>query len=369
MPTVSERVLIRRDGEELAIEDSVVAIHDRLGLVTGQVVVFRDVSAVRATSVRMAYLANHDLLTGLPNRLLLADRLGRALAMAARHQRRLAVLFLDVDRFKHINDSLGHSVGDGLLQAVAREISMCVRSSDTVSRQGGDEFVVVLSELDHPEDAAAGAMKITTAVKRAHTIAGHDLHVSLSIGISVFPQDGRDPETLLRAADMALYHAKDLGRDRYEFFKPELKRRAVERQSLEAELHRAVKKQEFVLHYQPKINLKTGLVCGTEALIRWQHPERGLVEPSGFIAVAEDCGLIAPIDRWVVHEACRQAQRWHQAGLPQIPVSVNISAVEFRDRDFARSIADTLSATRLPARYLEIELTETSLMSHADTTW
>jgi len=192
--------------------------------------------------------------------------------------------------------------------------------------------------------------------------------VSLSIGISVFPQDGRDPEILLRAADMALFHAKELGRDRYEFFKPELKRRAVERQSLEAELRRAVKQQEFVLHYQPKINLKTGAVCGTEALIRWQHPERGIVEPSAFIAVAEDCGLIAPIDRWVVHEACRQAHLWHQAGLPQIPVSVNISAVEFRDRDFARSISDTLTATRLPARYLEIELTETSLMSHADTT-
>jgi diguanylate cyclase (GGDEF)-like protein/PAS domain S-box-containing protein len=365
---VSDRVLTRRDGAELPIEDSVTPIHDRSGLVTGQVTVLRDVSSMRATSRRMAYLANHDLLTGLPNRLLLADRLARALAMADRHRRGVAVLFLDVDRFKAINDSLGHSVGDELLHAVAAEIAMCVRSSDTVSRQGGDEFVVVLSELDHPEDAAVGAQKIVAAVKRPRIIAGHELYLTVSIGISVFPEDGHDAETLLRNADIALYHAKDQGRDRHEFFTPDMKLRAVERQSIEADLHRAVRKQEFLLHYQPKVSLKTGAICGTEALVRWQHPDRGLTEPAGFIPVAEECGLISSIDRWVVHEACRQARTWQKVGLPRIPVSVNVSAVEFLNKDFVSGISDILSATGLDPQYLEIELTESSLMSHGAAT-
>jgi diguanylate cyclase (GGDEF)-like protein/PAS domain S-box-containing protein len=365
---VSDRVLTRRDGAELAIEDSVTAVRDRRGLVTGQVTVLRDVSTMRATSRRMAYLANHDLLTGLPNRLLLADRLARALAMADRHKRGVAVLFLDVDRFKAINDSLGHSVGDELLHAVAGEVAMCVRSSDTVSRQGGDEFVVVLSELDHPEDAAVGAQKIVAAVKRPRLIAGHELHLTLSIGISVFPQDGHDAETLLRHADIALYHAKDQGRDRHEFFTPDMKQRAVERQRIEADLHRAVREQEFLLHYQPKVNLKTGAICGTEALVRWQHPDRGLTEPAGFIPVAEECGLISSIDRWVVHEACRQARTWQDVGLPRLPVSVNVSAVELLNKDFVGSISDILAATRLDPQYLEIELTESSLMAHGAAT-
>ncbi len=211
---------------------------------------------------------------------MLADRLGRALALAHRHRRRLAVLFLDVDHFKHINDSLGHLLGDELLRAVGREVTMCVRSSDTVSRHGGDEFVVVLSELEHAEDAAIGAQKIIAALARPHKLAGHELHITVSIGISVYPDDGEDAETLLKRADMALYHAKDQGRDCYQFFKPDLNVRAVERQSIEAGLHSALDKREFELFYQPKVNLKTGAVVGAEALIRWRHPERGLVEPA-----------------------------------------------------------------------------------------
>jgi diguanylate cyclase (GGDEF)-like protein/PAS domain S-box-containing protein len=365
---VSDRVLTRRDGAELPIEDSVAAIHDHRGLVTGQVTVLRDVSRLRATSQRMAYLANHDLLTGLPNRLLLADRLARALAMADRHKRGVAVLFLDVDRFKAINDSLGHSVGDELLHAVAGEVASCVRSSDTVSRQGGDEFVVVLSELDHPEDAAVGAQKIIAAVSRPRLVAGHELHLTVSIGISVFPQDGHDAETLMRHADIALYYAKDQGRDRHEFFTSDMKARAVDRQTIEADLHRAVRQREFLLHYQPKINLRSGAICGTEALVRWQHPDRGLTEPAGFIAVAEECGLISSIDRWVVHEACRQARTWQQAGLPHLPVSVNVAAVELLDRDFVGSVKDILATTGLDPQYLEIELAESSLMAHGAAT-
>jgi diguanylate cyclase (GGDEF)-like protein/PAS domain S-box-containing protein len=365
---VSNFILIRRDGSEFAIEHTASPIHDRRGQVTGAAIVLRDTSAARAMSLRLSHLASHDPLTDLPNRLLLGDRLARALALAHRHQGRLAVLFLDIDRFKYINDSLGHILGDELLRAVAREVTVCVRSSDTVSRHGGDEFVVVLSELEHAEDAAMGAQKIIAALARPHKLAGHELHISVSIGISVYPDDGEDAETLLQSADTALYHAKDQGRDCFKFFKPDLNVRAVERQSIEAGLHGALDKQQFELFYQPKMNLRTGTVAGAEALIRWRHPDRGLVEPAQFVPIAEDCGLIKPIGRWVLHEACRQAQAWQDAGLPPIPVSVNISAVEFRSSGFLTNIIDVLKETRLDPRYLEIELTESVLMAHIEAT-
>jgi diguanylate cyclase (GGDEF)-like protein/PAS domain S-box-containing protein len=365
---VSNCLLIRRDGSESAIEHSAAPIYDSLGRVTGTTIVVRDISAASAMASRMSHLASHDPLTDLPNRLLLGDRLARALALAHRHQRRLAVLFLDIDRFKHINDSLGHMLGDELLRSVGRKLTMCVRSSDTVSRQGGDEFVVVLSELEHAEDAAMGAQKILTALGRPHKLAGHEIHITASIGISVYPDDGEGAETLLKGADMALYHAKDQGRDRYQFFEPGLNARAVERRSIEAGLHKALDKREFELLYQPKMNLKTGAVVGAEALIRWRHPDRGLVEPGQFVPIAEDCGLITPIGRWVVREACRQAQAWQDAGLRPIPVSVNISAVEFRSKDFLKNIVDILNETCLDPRYLEIEITESVLMAQVEAT-
>jgi len=365
---VSNVILIHRDGSESAIEDSTTPLHDRQGLVIGAAIVFRDISAARATTLRMSHLASHDPLTDLPNRLLMADRLARALALARRHQQRLAVLYLDIDRFKHINDSLGHILGDELLRSVGRKVTMCVRSSDTVSRQGGDEFVVVLSELEHAEDAALGAQKIIAALARPHKLAGHELRITVSVGISLYPDDGEDAETLLKSADTALYHAKDQGRDCYQFFKPDLNVRAVERQSIEAGLHRALDKGEFELLYQPKMNLQTGAVVGAEALIRWRHPDRGLVEPVQFVPIAEDCGLIKPIGRWVVHEACRQAQEWQDAGLRPIPVAVNVSGVEFRNKGFLENIVDVLKETRLDPRYLEIELTESVLVAHVEAT-
>jgi diguanylate cyclase (GGDEF)-like protein len=319
-------------------------------------------------AMQLAHLATHDPLTDLPNRALLADRLARALALAHRHQRRLAVLFLDIDRFKHINDSLGHLLGDELLRAVGRELTMCVRSSDTVGRYGGDEFVVVLAELEHPQDAALGAQKLIAALARPHQLGGHVLHITVSIGISVYPVDGGDAETLLKCADMALYRAKEQGRDGYQFFEPDLHVRAVERQSIEAGLHSALDKREFELLYQPKINLKTGALVGGEALLRWLHPERGLVEPAQFVPIAEDCGLITPVGHWVVHEACRQAQAWQDAGFPPVPVAVNTSAVEFRSKGFLNNIVNALKETCLDPQYLEIELTERALMAHAATT-
>ena len=327
-------VLIRRDGIEAAIEDSTAPIHDRRGAVTGAVMVFHDVSVARAMTRKMTHLAQHDSLTDLPNRVLLNDRLREAIILSSRHQRKLSVLFLDLDRFKHINDSMGHVVGDRLLQSVARRLFTCVRSSDTVGRLGGDEFVVLLWEVRHAEDAAITAAKILEALRKPHLIDEHELHITASIGIVTYPDDGTDVETLMKKADLAMYHAKETGRDGYQFFKSEMNARAIERQSLEDSLRYAIERQELVLHYQPKFNLATGGIIGAEALIRWRHPQRGLVLAAQFIAIAEECGLIVPIGRWVLREACRQARAWQIAGLPPLGIAINISAVELRAPGF-----------------------------------
>jgi diguanylate cyclase (GGDEF)-like protein/PAS domain S-box-containing protein len=361
-------VLIRRDGAETAIEDSAAPIHDRRGQVTGAVIVFRDVSAARALTVRMSYLAQHDSLTDLPNRMLFSDRLTEAIAMAQRYRRNLAVLYMDVDRFKHINDSLGHDVGDRLLQSIAVRLYACVRSSDTVSRQGGDEFVILLSEVTHVEDAGVIAEKILNALKTPYRIDDHDLHLTVSIGIASYPEDGAEAEALMKNADLAMYHAKDNGRNNYQFFQAEMNVRAVERQSVENGLRKAMGRQEFVLYYQPKMNLLTNAIVGVEALIRWRHPQRGLVPPAQFIPVAEQCGLIVPIGRWVIREACRQARAWQDAGLMPVRVAINISAVELHDKDFVASVRSILTETGLEPRYVEFELTETFLLQDSNST-
>lgn len=360
-------LLVRRDGVETPIEDSASPIHDRAEKVIGAVMVFKDVSEARAMSLQAVYLAQHDFLTELPNRMLLDDRLTQAIALARRHGHKLAVLFLDLDRFKHVNDSLGHVIGDTLLQSVAGRLARCVRNSDTVSRQGGDEFVVLLSEIEQGA-AASSAQKIIAALVAPHDVAGHQLHVTVSIGISIFPDDGPDTETLIKCADTAMYHAKDAGRNNWKFFEPHLNARAVERQSIEAGLHRALARDEFVLHYQPKIDLDTGATTGAEALIRWMHPERGLMLPKDFVPIAEDCGLIVPIGQWVLREACRQARSWIDEGRPPMAVAVNISAVEFRHPRFLETVRTVLHDTRLDGRYLELELTESSLLQHVEST-
>ena len=291
----SNSILLRRDGLEIPIEDSVSPIHDREGHPTGAVIVFRDVSAARAMALQIVHSAEHDFLTGLPNRMLLNDRLSQAISLAPRHSKKVAVLFLDLDGFKHINDSLGHPTGDKLLQSIAKRLVDCVRGSDTVSRQGGDEFVVLLSEVERSEDTAITARRMLQAVEESHSIDQHDLHVTTSIGVSVYPDDGLDAETLIKNADTAMYQAKENGRQSYQFFKPAMNVRAVERQAIEESLRRALERQEFVIHYQPKIDLKTGAITGAEALLRWTHPVRGPIPPGQFIPVAEDCGLILPI--------------------------------------------------------------------------
>ena len=364
----SNCILIRRDGHEVPIEDSVAPIHDLEGEVAGAVIVFRDVSAARAMAAQIAHSAQHDFLTGLPNRMLLNDRVGQAIAAAQRHEKQVAVLFLDLDGFKHINDSLGHPTGDKLLQSIAWRLVECVRGSDTVSRQGGDEFVVLLSEVEQPEDAAHTARRMLQAVAEAHSIDQHDLHVTTSIGVSVYPDDGLDAETLIKNADTAMYQAKENGRQSYKFFKPAMNVRAVERQSIEESLRRALERNEFALHYQPKIDLRTGAITGAEALLRWTHPTRGLVSPARFIPVAEDCGLILPIGAWVLREACGQARAWVDAGLPVATMAVNVSAMEFRNENFLQNLTAILAETGLDPRSLELELTESVLMKHAEST-
>jgi diguanylate cyclase (GGDEF)-like protein/PAS domain S-box-containing protein len=361
-------ILIRPDGFEIAIEDSVAPIHDREGQATGAVIVFHDVSTVRAMAVQMTHAAQHDFLTGLPNRMLLNDRVNQAIALASRHAKKVAVLFLDLDGFKHVNDSLGHPIGDTLLQSIAKRLVACVRHSDTVSRQGGDEFVVLLSEVEHSEDAAIMAKKILKAVAEVHAVGQHDLHATTSIGLSVYPDDGLDAETLIKNADTAMYQAKENGRQGFQFFKAAMNVRAVERQSIEESLRRALERHEFALHYQPKINLKTREITGAEALIRWTHPTRGPVSPATFIPVAEDSGLVLPIGTWVLREACRQARAWADAGLPLASMAVNISAMEFRDDHFLEGVFAILSETGWDPTSLELELTESVLMKRAHST-
>jgi diguanylate cyclase (GGDEF)-like protein/PAS domain S-box-containing protein len=361
-------ILIQRDGSEIPIEDSVAPIHDRAGQATGAVIVFRDVSSTQTMAVQMAHSAHHDFLTGLPNRKLLNDRVGQAIASARRSMKKVAVLFLDLDGFKHINDSLGHSIGDRLLQSIAKRLVDSVRGTDTVSRQGGDEFVVLLSEVEGLDSVTTTVRRLLQVGTEPHAIDQHDLHVTTCIGVSIYPDDGLDAETLIKNADTAMYQAKDNGRQSYQFFKPAMNVRAVERQSIEGSLRRALERQEFALHYQPKINLNTGQISGAEALLRWTHPTRGAVSPAQFIPVAEDCGLILPIGNWVLREACKQARTWMDTGLPLCAMGVNISAVEFRNEGFLEGVFSILKDTGLDPKFLELELTESVLMRRPEST-
>ncbi len=361
-------ILVRRDGYECAIEDSAAPIHDRDGQVTGAVIVFHDVSMARAMVLEMSHLAQHDILTDLPNRLMLNDRLTQAISLAHRNHHQLALLYLDLDGFKRINDSLGHAVGDKLLQSIAARLSAAVRKSDTVSRQGGDEFLILLPEVTHAADATITAAKIASELKKVHIIGEHRLRVTVSIGISTYPDNGEDAETLIKNADTAMYHAKQSGRDNCQFFRPDMGLNAVERQSLEGQLRYALERQELLLHYQPKVNLKTGAITGVEALVRWQHPERGLLLPGQFLTIAEDTGMIVAIGQWVLREACRQTREWIDAGVLAVPVAVNISSLEFRSDQFSQGVQAALKNVCLDPRYLELELTETVLMRHAEST-
>lgn len=361
-------VLVSRLGTETSIEHSAAPIHDHHGAILGAVIIFRDVIVSRERRLQMLHLAEHDALTELPNRLLLSDRLTRSLALARRNNRCLAVLFIDCDQFKSINDTLGHAVGDQVLRSIARRLTGCVRESDTVSRHGGDEFVILLSDVENAEAAWQTAEKIVQSVSEPHQCGDHELQLTVSVGISVYPDDGQDAQTLIMRADAAMYHAKSAGRNQVGFYQPGMAAPELQRSSLEAQLRDALEREQFVLHYQPVINLATGSITGAEALIRWRHPSRGLLPPDQFIPAAEATGLIVPIGRWTLGEACRQARVWQDLGLPPTPIAVNVSALQFRTPGFFEFIQRLLDETPLDARYLELELTETSLMLDSSST-
>ncbi|MEW6313352.1 MAG: EAL domain-containing protein [Pseudomonadota bacterium] len=358
----------RKSGEIYPEWLTITAVKDQTGSITHFIAIFSDITERKATEEKLRHMAQHDFLTNLPNRILLFDRLLQAIAQAERHGTQVALMFLDLDRFKNINDSLGHEVGDQLLLQVSQRLQNCVRSSDTISRQGGDEFLIMLPEIENAEAAAHVASKLLESMSMPFHIGDSEIHLTISIGISIYPDDGKDITTLIKQADTAMYHAKENGRDNYQFFAQEMTVRATERLSLESKLRRALERGEFLLHYQPQVDIPSGHIIGVEALIRWSHPEMGMISPARFIPVAEDSGLIVPIGEWVMHEACRQNRAWQDAGLPKLSVSVNLSALQFRNKNLPRTVTHALEQAQLDPSCLELEITESIIMQGAEKT-
>jgi len=332
------------------------------GSINGIQGIFWDITARKSAEEQIEYLAHHDPLTDLPNRVLLRDRFLQAQGQAARSDTRVAILFLDLDHFKLVNDTLGHPIGDRLLQAVAERLRRGVRETDTISRQGGDEFVIVLPELADPESAGSIAGKLMEQMHEPVRVNGHRLNVTFSLGIALYPDDGDDFDTLMKKADTAMYSAKEAGRNTLRFFTAAMNVEAAARLKLQGRLQRALEKEELVLYYQPQFDLASGRILGAEALLRWRDPERGLVPPGEFIPVAEDTGLIGPIGEWVIGEACRELRRWHEAGATDLAMAVNLSPVQFRRSRLVEIAARALQENRLPAECLEFELTESLLI-------
>jgi diguanylate cyclase (GGDEF)-like protein/PAS domain S-box-containing protein len=312
------------------------------------------------------FQAHHDGLTSLPNRLLLADRIHQAILISRRDNHQVAVIFLDLDNFKFINDSLGHEFGDELLKTTAERLTGCVRASDTVARQGGDEFVIIISDTSAEYIVTAIAGKIKEAISRPVTIKGHEMSVTCSIGISIFPKDGIDVQTLIKNADVAMYRAKEMGRDNFQFYSEELNAKSMERMTMERHLRRALENNEFTLHYQPKVSLYSGLITGMEALLRWKNPELGTVSPATFIPLAEETGLIGPIGEWVLRTACTQNRLWQESGLPPMRMAVNVSVCQFKHTNLPDVIGRVLRETRLSPHYLELEITESAVIQKVD---
>jgi diguanylate cyclase (GGDEF)-like protein/PAS domain S-box-containing protein len=361
-----ESQVYRHDGRIIWISENARAVKNTDGSVQffeGTVV---DITARKQHDAALEYQASHDSLTGLPNRSLLRDRIEQAIAKARRDSNRVAVVFVDLDHFKLINDSLGHHVGDRLLLEVADRLMGCVRSHDTVARHGGDEFVLVLTEQHGGEETLAIINRLLDMISRPWVDNGQEYGLSCSVGISCFPKDGDDPDALLRSADAAMYKAKATGRGTYNFYTPELNQAINERLDLENSLRHAIEREEFRVHYQPRIEVASGRIIGAEALIRWDCPGKGLIPPDSFISIAEETGLIIPIGQWILQEACRQASAWQRAGLPRINVSVNLSPIQFRHAGLVQSVAAALAQAGLDPACLELELTESFVMHDAE---
>jgi diguanylate cyclase (GGDEF)-like protein len=358
----------RRKSGELYVEWlSIGAVRDPKGAVTHYVGIFSDITIRKQAEDRLVHLAHYDALTDLPNRILLLDRLNELIKSAQRSKLKVAVVFIDLDRFKEVNDSLGHGAGDLLLQTLAKRLSSAVRDQDTVARIGGDEFIVLIQGIHDVNDVPALAQKLLTCLIKSVTLNGYELTVTASMGISLYPDDGTNAPELIRNADAAMYQAKDAGRNVYRFYTSDLNARALEMLSMENALRRAIERHEFVLHYQPQVDINSGSVIGAEALIRWNHPELGLVMPGKFIPIAEERGLIVPIGTWVIEEAARQAAIWHNSGT-SMPIAVNVSAVQFRQKKFLEELANSVLKHGITPDRLELELTESIIMRDAETT-
>ena len=358
----------RRKSGELYVEWlSISASYDHKGAVTHYIGIFSDITVRKQTEERMVHLAHHDALTDLPNRVLLMDRLNQLTKAAQRRKSKVAAIFIDLDRFKEVNDSLGHDAGDQLLQTVAKRVSNAVRDEDTVARIGGDEFVVALQGLHDVQDIAVLAQKLLSCLVQPVTLNGFALTITASMGISVYPDDATNGQEMIRNADAAMYQSKGAGRNAYHFYTSDLNQRALEMLSTENALRRAIEHHEFVLHYQPQVDIASGSVVGAEALIRWNHPDLGLLMPGKFISIAEERGLIVPIGSWVIEEAARQAAVWQNAGI-FITIAVNVSGVQFRQKNFEEQLVNSVRKHGIIPNRIELELTESIIMRDAETT-
>jgi len=356
----------RKNGEVYPKWLSITVVRNDDGEITNYIALFSDITERKASYDRIQHLAHFDALTNLPNRTLLNDHLDMAIAVAKRSHNQLAILFLDLDRFKIVNDSLGHHAGDLLLQIVSARLLACIRETDTVARLGGDEFIILLNSIQEPSDSAYVAQKVVDSISLPFMLDGNEVNIGTSIGIGIFPENGSDTPTLIKNADAAMYHAKEIGRNNFQFFSSVMNDKAFERLTIENDLRRALKRDEFFLLYQPQIDTLSGKVIGAEALVRWQHPVRGLVPPFDFIPLAEKCGLIVPLGEWVLKTACAQNKAWQDAGLPQVLMAVNIAAQQFKQNDFKKLLIQTLEQTGLSPDCLELEITESAIMDNAE---
>ena len=353
-----ELTIRRKNGDAFPAWLTTSAVCDDCGQLTHHLSLFSDITSLKRSREQLDFLAFHDPLTNLPNRLLFNDRLNHALKRAQRESLQVALYFLDLDRFKIINDSLGHPIGDMLLQQVAERICSLVRKGDTVARLGGDEFMIILDKVDGVQGSKVFAHKLMATFISPFFIKGHEFRITVSMGISLYPQDGEDPATLIKNADTAMYQAKEEGRNNYAFYTPALTTAVSERLTLETELHSAMKKNELVLYYQPQYSLKTGRLIGAEALIRWRHPKHGLLLPAQFIPYAEESDLIITLGEWVLKNACRQALLWQKDAHAVKRVAVNISGVQFLRGELVKTVRNTLRRSGLNPSHLELEITE-----------
>jgi diguanylate cyclase (GGDEF)-like protein len=356
---------MKAGAQDYVMKDNLTRLCPAIARELREVEVRRDRERAEAT---VEHQAHYDLLTNLPNRNTFHDRLTVALAQAGRNRKMLAVLFVDLDRFKTIVDTLGHTIGDQLLRSVAERLGASLEAGDTLARLGGDEFVILLPQINRADRAVRVAQRVLEAIKPPFLFDSHELHVTMSIGITLYPYDGEDADTLLKNADTALYRAKEQGRNNYQLYTPAMNARAFERLALENSLRKALERNEFSLYYQPQVHMLTGAIVGIEAVLRWQHPDLGIVYPSEFISIAEETGLIGPLGEWVIRTACVQNQDWQKMGLPPMTMAVNLSARQFQQQDLVQNVARILKETDLDPRWLEMEITEGIAMQNADYT-